>query len=248
MSMTNDARRCPQGLAAGLLACLALMAATGARADAEPAPAFKLTLGHYHYSDQGAGTDLNLRWRKDDNSLWIGHYRDPVFGAQARIGGDAALDLGGDWSLQPSLQAATGGFVGGSVNLQWGSRWFGLVGWGRTNLRPYYNLNFDPNDAISLGAGLHDEHGGLWSATWIADDRLHTGQRHLHLSGRWTMAGQRVFVDLLRKTGQGDAGPVRAWGWTLGLDGQTLFLRLARDPRQNFSGSDATRVSLGLRF
>ena len=46
----------------------------------------------------------------------------------------------------------SGGFWGGSLSAQIGSpKLYAIVGLGRTNLRTYYNLNFDPNDAITLG-------------------------------------------------------------------------------------------------
>ena len=52
----------------------------------------------------------------------------------------------------------------------------------------------------------------------------------------------------MHKTGQGDDGDVRAWGWSATLDWPAWFLRLAHDPKQNFSALDADRVSVGVRF
>lgn len=229
-----------------LLLVLAVLTA-GARAD-EP-PEYKLTLGQYRYPSGNSGQDVNLRRLDGDTHSWLGFYRDRDFGRQARAGVDTAIDISPGWSLQPSLQAASRGFLGGSVNLQWGETWYGLVGWGRTNLRPYYNLNWDPNDAITLGGGWHGDGGRSLALTVIADDRLHTHQRHVHLTGRWPLdEGVRLTVDLLRKTGQGDDGDVRAWGWSATLDWPRGFLRWAHDPKQNFSALDADRLSLGLRF
>lgn len=219
-----------------------------ARAD-DDTPEYKLTVGQYHYDAGYSGQDVNLRRRAGDTDVWLGLYRDGVFGRQARTGFDTAIDLGHELQLQPSLQAASRGFVGGSANLQWGSTWFGLVGWGRTNLKPYYNLNWDPNDAVTLGAGWHGDGGRTLSVTLIADDRLHTHQRDLHLFGRWPVAGDlRLTLDVMHKTGLGDDGEVRAWGWSATLDWPTWFVRLARDPKQNFSALDAERVSVGVRF
>jgi hypothetical protein len=225
------------------LACLA------AAAHADDAPEYKVTAGNYHYDAGYSGQDVNIRRRSGDTNAWLGVYRDGVFGRQARTGFDTSVDLADNLSLQPSLQAATRGFLGGSVNLQWGSTWFGLVGWGRTNLKPYYNLNWDPNDAITVGAGWHGEGGRTLSVTLISDDRLHTHQRDLHFYGRWPVAQDlRLTLDLMHKTGQGDDGEVRAWGWSATLDWPAWFLRLAHDPKQNFSGLDADRLSVGLRF
>lgn len=210
---------------------------------------FKLTIGEYRYSQGGDGHDLNLRWRHEETNVWVGAYRDPIIGTQTRAGVDTNLALGGNVSLQTSLQAASGGFVGGSLNFQAGDPWFALVGWGRTNLKPYFNLNFDPNDAITAAIGWHGDNGRMASLMIVADDRLHTGQKDWHLYARWPLSGDlRVTFDLLRKVGEGDSGYVRGWGWTATLDFPTWFLRLARDPKQNFSTQDATRVAFGFRF
>ena len=219
------------------------------RADPGDERPFKLTVGEYRYSDSGDGHDLNLRWRHQDTSVWVGAYRDPVFGIQTRAGVDSSLGLGGTALLQASLQAASGGFVGGSLNFQIGEPWFALAGWGRTNLKPYFNLNFDPNDAITAAIGWHGDNGRTVSLMVVADDRLHTGQKDWHLYGRWPLSEDlRVTLDLLRKTGEGDGGYVRGWGWSATLDFPAWFVRLARDPKQNFSIQDATRVALGIRF
>ena len=222
------------------------LAATGAATATEPP--FKLTLGSYDMPSN-RGTDVNLRWRRDDTNAWVGYYRDAGFGTQWRSGFDSSVALG-DWaSLQPSLQLASQGFVGGSLNLQVGTTIYAVVGLGRTNLRPYFNLNFDPNDAVTLGLGWRGEQGQNLALTLVADDRLHTGQQHLHLNGRWPLAGgERLTLDLLHKQGSGDAGYVRAWGWSVGYDWPRWFAKLARDPKQNFGVADATRLSVGVRF
>lgn len=209
---------------------------------------WKATFGHYRMSEGPAGNDLNLRWRQDGRSAWIGLYRDASVGQQWRAGWDDQWALPAQFSLLPSLQVAQGGFVGGSLNLQWGSAWYGQAGIGRTNLKPYVNLNFDPNDALMAAVGHQDDAGWQWQASLITDDRLHTGQKHWHLSARWPVAAGRLGVDLLRKSGQGDAGWVSAWGATATLDVERWFLRLAYDPKQNFSAADAWRLSAGLRF
>ncbi|MEO8299225.1 MAG: hypothetical protein ABI574_15600 [Burkholderiales bacterium] len=225
-----------------------LMGAACAADDGASARDFKLTFGDYLYHD-AHGQDVNLRWQHGDTHAWLGEYSDASFGRQWRTGIDGAFELAPALQLMPSVQVASGGFVGGSVNVQWGHPWYVLAGWGRTNLRPYFNLNFDPNDAVTFGAGHQADDGSQIALTLIADDRLHTGQRDWHLQGRWPVWGdQRLTLDLLRKTGLGDGGPVRAWGWTAGWDWPAWFLRIARDPKQNFSTQDATRLSAGVRF
>lgn len=240
-----------------LLPALALLATAPltvrAASDDDIERTYKLSVGQYRYrgDPDDTGHDVNLRWQRDDLHLWGGFYEERTFGRQWRGGVDNRWSPLDGLSVQPSLQVASGGFVGGSVLLQIGSeRWFGLVGWGRTNLRPYFNLNFDPNDAVTLGAGWHGDGGRSITATWIADDRLHTGQRHAHLIAQWpTGERQRLTLDLLHKRGEGDAGPVHAWGWTATYDAPGgWFVRCARDPKQNFSEQDALRLSLGTRW
>ena len=213
----------------------------------QDAPDLKLTAGIYRYAHD-EGKDLNLRWTRGDNHLWLGHYEDRGFGKQDRLGWDGSVALADGVALQPSLQAATGGFLGGSVNLQVGHDTYGVLGWGRTNLRPYFNLNFDPNDAITVGLGHNFDDGQVWSVTVIRDDRLHTGQTDRHLTGRVPVGADRLTLDLMYKTGQGDEGHVKGWGCSLTWDFPRWFLRLAHDPKQNFSSQNATRLSGGVRF
>jgi hypothetical protein len=206
-----------------------------------------LTAGEYFY-DGYSGTDVNLRWREDDTNAWLGVYSDREFGTQARAGFDTSIDLAHHVQLQPSLQIATLGFFGGSVNLQVGETWFGIAGIGRTNLKPYFNLNFDPNDAITLGTGYRTSAGGIYTLFVVADDRLHTQQRDWHFNARISFIDQQLTLDLLRKTGLSDVGPVAGWGFSVTWDWRRWFMRLARDPNQNFSAQDAWRVAAGVRF
>lgn len=252
----------PRGLrvlrgAAGLALVPAMVLAGGAQAGEAAGPDWKLTLGRYHLSADGQdavdGTDLNLRWRHDGHTAWVGVYRDAVAGRQWRAGWDDQWALGAPagvpLTLLPSLQTASGGFWGGSLALQGGDPVTLQLGWGRTNLRPYANLNFDPNDAVTVAVGWQGDGGRQVQASVIADDRLHTGQQHRHLTLHWPLpTGQRLSADLLRKRGQGDGGWVQAWGWSLGVDGERAFVRLAHDPKQNFSVADAWRLSGGWRF
>ena len=232
-------------------------AVTGAAAGGTAEPGeFKLTLGSYHLvgdGKSGNGTDLNLRLRRNSRTLWAGVYRDADFGRQFRVGWDDQWGLptlaGQPLLALPSLQLASGGFVGASFAVQLGAPFYAQFGVGRTNLKPYANLNFDPNDALTLALGWQGEGSRQMALTVIADDRLGTGQQHHHLTLRWPLpAGLRLSADLLHKQGQGDGGLVNAWGWSLGLDGAEWFAKLARDPKQNFSVQDAWRMSVGRRF
>ncbi|WP_305807137.1 hypothetical protein, partial [Stenotrophomonas sp. YIM B06876] len=115
---------------------------------ATPTTPFKFTVGAYRAAGGGQpsapGLDLNLRYTYGEGNAWIGWFRSPAQDfAQPRIGWDHVYTLG-PVRLLPSLQAASGGFVGGSLAVETGDSWFFGTGLGRTNLRNYANLNFDP--------------------------------------------------------------------------------------------------------
>jgi hypothetical protein len=63
-----------------------------------------------------------LRWRASNPRAWAGAYADSAFGSQFRTGADTSLQVAKYLQLQPSVQLATRGFVGGSLNVQVGVR------------------------------------------------------------------------------------------------------------------------------
>ena len=217
--------------------------------DADPWT-FKLTPSLYSNRDAPQATDLNLRGNLGPHALWIGQYRQPGFGEQIRTGYEYTARP--DWGqLVTSLQAAEGGFAGASLTAQIGHTDYGIAGWGRTNLRPYYNLNFDPNDALTLGVG------GWWgrqhqiSLYRIQDDRLHTGQRVTHLLWRYHLDEvHRLTLDLADKRGRSEASGPWLQGNSLSLtwDWQGHFVRVAVDQKVNFTDDTQKRLSVGWRF
>jgi hypothetical protein len=155
ISFATDRRR----NASLALVCFALAALLSQRAwsEDEPMP-FKLSLGDYHVSGggmpSGPGLDVKLRYSygNEDSGghVWLGYFRSTALDiAQPRAGWDARLPLG-PVRVLPSLQAASGGFLGGSLAVETGDTWVVGGGLGRTNLRPYANLNFDPNDSLTV--------------------------------------------------------------------------------------------------
>jgi len=208
---------------------------------------WKLTLGEYTYSGY-AGTDTNLRWRANGTSAWVGVYTDQAFGTQGRTGADTSINLGEYFQLQPSLQLATRGFVGGSVNVQVGGPWYAIAGLGRTDVRPYFNLNFDPNDAVTLGVGHQSDASASYTVFVVADNRFHTQQRDWHANLKIPVGNTHGTFDLLRKTGMSDAGYIRAWAFSANWDWPRWFARVAYDPYQNFSAQNAWRFAGGMRF
>ena len=211
---------------------------------------FKLAYGTYFYSDSTIGQDLNLRWESGRTRAWLGHYTDPSFGNQTRVGIDHTVKLAPSLLVQMSLETATRDFLGGSILAAMGHPWFVVAGLGRTNLKPYYNLSYDPNDSFTAGMGWKGEGETAIAMTVVADNRLDTGQRVWHLFGRKRWSDHlRTTIDLNYKQGQGDLGePTKGWGLSAVFDFDGWFMRIARDQKQNFAPINATRVSLGVRF
>ena len=233
------------------LACAAL-ACAGALAEDGPAP-FKFTTGIFHLSGgglpSGNALDVNLRHTSELGNLWVGVYRAPVLEVtQLRAGWDRTFELG-PVRVMPSLQWASGGFWGGSIGAETGETWFVGAGIGRTNLRQYANLNFDPNDSWSLSGGYRWADNRVLSVLMVRDNRENPDQRHLHLSYRTPIeGGRRLTLDLLAKRGLVDGEPIRRLGASVGYDWPRQFVRVAWDPKVNFTAQDMLRLSAGLRF
>lgn len=223
---------------------------TGEQSALTESLAFKLTPSYYTTTNLKDATDLNLRVNQGAHAVWVGYYRRANEFEQTRTGYEytAQLPFG---QLVPSIQLATHGFAGGSVNAQLGDQVYVLLGFGRTNTRDYYNLNFDPNDAIVYGFGtrlLPKSNLSLFSAK---DDRLHTGQIVTHLLWRFLPDDhQRWTVDFSSKHGRPSADEDSVSGQALSLtyDYRDFFVRIAHDEKVNFTTENQARVSVGLRF
>ncbi|MEO6015803.1 MAG: hypothetical protein ABIP46_00995, partial [Polaromonas sp.] len=151
--------------------------------------------------------------------------------------------------FMPSLQIASGGFIGGSAALETGDTWFAGVGVGRTNLRNYVNLNFDPNDALMLSGGYRWADNDSLALQVVRDNRLNPDQQHVHLVYRTPVAGEdRLTLDLLAKQGLVAGVPIRRMGLSVGYDWPRYFVRVAWDPLVNFTTQDMLRLSVGTRF
>jgi hypothetical protein len=180
---------------------------------------------------------------------WIGYYQDRNAARQTRLGYENTQERAfGHLTL--SAQSASRGFVGGSATAEIGGDTFAILGFGRTNLRDYYNLNFDPNDAITFGIGTRALPKTALTLFTTRDDRLDTGQRVTHLVIRHQFGvAQRLTLDLFQKSGRtADDVFIAGNGFALAYDFQPYFVRLARDPYVNFTNNDMTRISFGMRF
>lgn len=222
----------------------------------EQAVAWKATLGSYRDSTTHAtATDVNLRGNTQDTKFWLGYYQDQDNFTQSRAGVEQSTRLGAYGQLISSLQVASGGFVGGS--LTWDGKQDGvdgfspLLGWGRTNVKTYYNLNFDPNDSVLWGASYSQSKLGQISLYQIFDDRLHTGQRVTHLVWRGVLPNTwGVTVDAFERTGASDVGEprVKGNGLSLTVDVRDYFVRVVYDQNANFTDVNMTRLAVGFRF
>lgn len=228
--------------------------AQDAAPEASGATAFKLTTGLYLLSGAGApsglGLDVNLRYTSSKlGDLWLGWFRAPVLAtSQPRAGWDRTCDFGAV-RFMPSLQVASGGFWGGSVGLETGDSWFAGVGLGRTNLHNYANLNFDPNDAWTLSGGYRWSQSRSLSVQIVRDNRQNPGQQNVHLLYRTPVAdGRLLTLDLLAKTGLIGGVPIHRLGLSVTYDWSRYFVRLAYDPKVNFTPQDMWRLSVGSRF
>ncbi|MET0226618.1 MAG: hypothetical protein ABW187_09270, partial [Dokdonella sp.] len=235
-------------LACGLLASRLASADEGDAADG--GVKYKLTPAWYGNSDDDDAWDVNLRADFGDQKAWLGQYQDQQHFHQTRAGYEYDPDFG--WvNLSLSAQAATRGFLGGSAQANVGGDTYAIVGFGRTNLKPYYNLNFDPNDAITLGVGsntlLPQSEMSLYQ---VRDDRLRTRQRITHALLKYHLSERsRLTVDANYKHGLADDGVmVHGYGLALEYDYRQAFCKLARERAVNFTHVQQTRVALGLRF
>ena len=249
--------------AAALLASVSAVApAIEDRADIEPNQlvppdrgiAWKLTPSLYRETAGRSAFDLNLRGNRDNDTFWIAQYQRGAEFQQVRAGYERQFGVPFG-RVVASGQYASQGFWGGSVTLEASaaamSSYVGLLGWGRTNLKPYYNLNFDPNDSVLIGAGWRPDGDTAVTVFQVRDDRLGTGQRVTHFVLRQkTGARSRLTVDLFNRSGRSgpDAELFRATGIAITYDREPWFARFAWDPKVNYTDSDMTRVAIGVRF
>ena len=211
-------------------------------------PTFKLTVTGHQFSESGNGADINLRHSSDWGTQWLGYFNARGLEAHQFRGG-WERSFGDTVRVLPSIQVASGGFVGGSLSVETGKTWFVGAGLGRTNLRPYYNLNFDTNDAWSLGAGYRVSGGASYSMSLTRDNRENPDQQHFHAVYRTPINGQdRLTADLLYKQGLVNGEGIGKLGVTVTYDWPRYFVRLAYDPNTNFTADTVVRVSVGTRF
>ena len=217
----------------------------------EAALAWKLTTTYYSTTNEKAAGDVNLRGNYGPHTAWVGYYEQPGEFRQARVGYEYTVRL-------PAVQAVVGaqyasqGFFGGGVAAAVGGDVFGILGVSRTNDKPYFNLNFDPNDAWIFGFGARLPRDSTFTLYQVRGEWVADGQRITHAVLRTKPTPDtRLSVDAFYKSGPlegGDGAAVSAAGISVALDYKAWFARIAWDPNVNFTPNDMVRVAVGVRF
>jgi len=210
----------------------------------------KLTIAGYRAGGESS-VDVNLRYSLGNWTGWAGYYATeegtPI--RQGRVG--IEYDLHMRWLfLVPSVQMASEGFYGGSVYSEIGGPVYVIAGVSRTNLGPYANLTFDPNESWQLGAGAHVGGSDTVALSTIWDNRLDTGQQITHAVVRHHFGGTyRLTVDVSYKSGHGDTGAyLRGDAESIEYDWRRWFVKGAHDRHANFGMPTMWRLGGGMRF
>ncbi|NEX64489.1 hypothetical protein [Noviherbaspirillum galbum] len=232
-----------------LIACAAFCGSAGAEEEGTKID-YKLTGSYYHASNGNDAEDINLRATVGDSNYWIGHYREKDGFAQSRLGMDTRFDLHELLRASISPEIGTLGYKSLNLGAEVGGETYAILGIGRTNLRPCFNLNFDPCDAITVGVGTRAIKNMDINLFAVIDDRLDTQQRVTHLNWRYRIAkGQRLTIGLVYKSGFTDENVyIHGRGLMLGYDYNDFFFRISRDEYAGFSNVHLTRFAGGMRF
>jgi len=228
---------------------IGLLASAPASAQTEENFRGKMTFGVYAAGDQPT-VDVNARYSAGNWTGWLGWY-----GPHSEIGSQARAGLEYDMRRRrmliiPSIQAASQSFVGASLYSEIGGTVYAIAGASRTNLEPYVNLNFDPNESWQLGGGAHFHQADSVAAFTVWDNRLHTSQQNTHVIVRHYFARtHRVTLDVSYKSGRGDSGDfVRGTAIGSEVDWHRWFVKGARDAHVNYSAQTMWRFGGGVRF
>jgi hypothetical protein len=212
---------------------------------------WKLTTTYYSTTNEKGAGDINLRGVYGPHTAWVGYYEQPGEFRQGRVGYEYTVRVA--W-VQAVLgaQYASQGFFGGGALAAIGGEVYALIGVSRTNEKPYFNLNFDPNDAWIFGVGAHLPHDTSFVAYQVRGEWIAAGQQVTHAVYRTRPTPEtRLGIDLFYKSGPlegDDGGTVRAAGASVALDYRKWFARLTWDPKVNFTPNDMVRVAVGVRF
>ncbi len=209
----------------------------------------KLTFSTYFTSGERV-YDLNVRRQFGPWTAWIAGFYDPHGTKLMRVG--AQYDYKKGWlHLVPSVEVSTTRALSGSLSAELGSgKTVALVGVARTNLRPFFDLFWDPGDSVQLGVAHRISNYDRIQGFTIFDVRLHTQQQNTHVLWRHKLnANNGITFDAVFKTGRGDSGEfIRAMGIGVYYDRHHWFWKAYYDPHVNFSDHTMVRTGIGLKF
>ncbi len=209
----------------------------------------KLTLGIY-FTRGARAYDLNLRHQFGPFTAWVAGFYDPHSNKLIRVGGQYDYKKG--WlHLVPSLEVSTTKAMSGSLSSELGAgKTVFLAGVSRTNLRPFFDLFWDPGDSVQLGIAHRLSSYDRISAFTIFDVRLHTQQQNTHVVWRHKLnRNNGITFDGLFKSGHTDSGEyIRKVGIGVYYDRPKWFWKLYYDPHVNFTDRTMVRTGIGLKF
>ena len=141
--------------------------------------------------------------------------------------------------------------MAGSLSSELGSgKTVVLAGVSRTNLRPFFDLFWDPGDSVQLGIAHRLRSYDRISAFTIFDVRLHTKQQNTHVLWRHKLnRNNGITVDGLFKSGRTESGEfIHDVGIGVYYDRPKWFWKLYYDPHVNFTNRTMVRTGIGLKF
>jgi hypothetical protein len=208
----------------------------------------KLTLGIYFTADNPA-YDVNLRHQFGNLTAWAAGFYDRTNGTILRVG--AQEDYRVAWAhFQATLEVSTTGAVEGQGYAELGGDTYAIAGVSRTNLKTFFDLSWDPIEAVQLGIGRKISSYDRFQAYTIFDVRLNTGQQDTHVIWRHKLdANNGLTIDGVYKSGRGDTGEfIRAVGIGVYYDRPTWFWKVYYDPHVNFTSRTMVRTGVGVKF
>ena len=209
----------------------------------------KLTFSTY-FTRGNRAFDLNLRHQLGPVTVWIAGFYDPQSNKLLRTG--IQYDYRKAWfHFVPTIEVATTKAVSGSLSFELGSgKTIALVGYSRTNLKPFFDLFWDPGDSVQLGIGHKLSSYDRIQVYTIFDVRLHTSQQNTHLLWRHKLnRNNGITFDGIFKSGHEDSGQyIRSVSLGVYYDRPHWFWKLYYDPHVNFTSHTMVRTAIGLKF
>src|SRR2546423_1454816 len=209
----------------------------------------KMTFGVYFTKDAQA-YDLNIRHQFGPSvTAWIAGYADSKRSELIRVG--AQYDYHKKWfHFVPTGEIETTKGASLSLYSELGHDTFAIIGYSRTNLKTFFDLFWDPGDAMQLGVAHKISSYDRIQAYTIFDVRLHTAQENTHVLYRHKLnRNNGVTFDAVFKSGRIDSGKfIHTAGIGAYYDRPKWFWKLYLDPHVNFTDHTMVRTGIGFKF